>query len=101
MALVRAIKKLEDGEKAIVFSEWEDMLQLLSHALKTNGIEHVRCKGSKSISKGLSVFKKDSGSPPSKVASECLPQCVEAGRIDHQYSSLACVWIMTADWYVW
>ena len=61
VALVRAIKKLEDVEKAIVFSEWEDMLQLLSHALQTNGIEHVRCKGSKSISKGLSIFKNDPG----------------------------------------
>jgi hypothetical protein len=59
VALVRAIKKLEDVEKA--FSEWEDMLQLLSHALQTNGIEHVRCKGSKSISKGLSIFKNDPG----------------------------------------
>ena len=61
VALVRALKSLEEGEKAIVFSEWEDMLALLSHALKKNGIEHLRCKGSKAISKGLAIFKKDPG----------------------------------------
>ena len=38
MAPVRGLKRLKEGEKAIVFSEWEDMLKLLSHALALNGI---------------------------------------------------------------
>lgn len=59
VALVRALKRLQDGEKALVFSEWEDMLGLLSHALEKNGIQHLRCKGAKAISKGLAIFKKD------------------------------------------
>jgi E3 ubiquitin-protein ligase SHPRH len=59
VAVVQGLKRLPDGEKAIVFSEWEDMLELLSHALHANGIRHVRCKGTKAISKGLSLFKQD------------------------------------------
>ncbi len=38
MAPVRGLKRLKEGEKAIVFSEWDDMLKLLSHALRLNGI---------------------------------------------------------------
>jgi SNF2 family DNA or RNA helicase len=38
VAPVRGLKQLKEGEKAIVFSEWEDMLKLLSHALDLNGI---------------------------------------------------------------
>ena len=59
VALVRGLMSLPAGEKAIVFSEWEDMLALLSHALTANGISHRRCKGGKSISDGLKAFKQD------------------------------------------
>ena len=59
VSLVRGLKRLPDGEKAIVFSEWEDMLKLLSHALDANDIPHQRCKGSKSVSKGVARFKRD------------------------------------------
>ncbi len=35
---MRGLKRLEEGEKAIVFSEWGDMLTILSQALDANGI---------------------------------------------------------------
>jgi hypothetical protein len=38
VAPVRGLKRLKEGEKAIVFSEWDDMLKILSKALDANGI---------------------------------------------------------------
>ena len=35
---MRGLKRLKEGEKAIVFSEWENVLMILSQALDDNGI---------------------------------------------------------------
>lgn len=99
VALVRGLKRLQDGEKALVFSEWEDMLGLLSHALEKNGIQHLRCKGAKAISKGLAIFKKDPGCLPTKwrsclccqlcrAASDALPLCTMCPtNLHHPYKT--------------
>lgn len=57
---MRALKRLPGDEKAIVFSSWDDMLQLISRALSENSVRHVRCKGGQTISKGLKEFKASS-----------------------------------------
>jgi len=38
-----SISRREEGEKAIVFSSWVDMLQVVSAALHQNGLKHVLC----------------------------------------------------------
>eukprot|EP00960_Hanusia_phi_P041648 755100-Hanusia_phi.AAC.1 len=38
--------QLKEGDKAIVFSEWEDMLKIISHALEHNDIPYQRCEAS-------------------------------------------------------
>ena len=59
--LVRELRKLPEGEKAIVFSESDDMLMLLSTGLKENGIPHQSCakKGKSGIGPSLQSFKQD------------------------------------------
>lgn len=67
-SLVRGLRKLQEGEKAIVekaivFSEWDDMLKLMSKALEANNIDHLCCvkQSSKDIGMSLKTFKEEPG----------------------------------------
>jgi SNF2 family DNA or RNA helicase len=62
-SLVRGVMRLPDDEKCIIFSEWDDMLELISRALDENSIAHQRCKGGKAVSKGVASFRSDPGNP--------------------------------------
>ena len=45
--------------QCIIFSEWDDMLELIARALAENGIKHQRCKGGKAVSIGVAAFRAD------------------------------------------
>lgn len=62
-SLVRGVMRLPADEKCIIFSEWDDMLELISRALDENSIAHQRCKGGKAVSKGVASFRADPGTP--------------------------------------
>jgi len=45
------------AEKSIVFSQWEDMLDVVEEALKANGVEYVRAKTLRKIGECVKVFR--------------------------------------------
>jgi E3 ubiquitin-protein ligase SHPRH len=45
------------AEKCIVFSQWEDMLDIVEEALKANGVEYVRAKTLRKIGDCVKVFR--------------------------------------------
>ena len=45
------------GEKSVVFSQWEDMLEVVEHALLANNIGYVRVKGVPSIGASIKRFR--------------------------------------------
>ena len=47
----------EKAEKSIVFSQWDDMLTIMEHALTANRIEYVRPKAIKSFGDNMTLFR--------------------------------------------
>lgn len=47
----------ELGEKSIVFSQWEDMLEVVEHALTANKVQYVRVKSLTHIGESLKRFR--------------------------------------------
>ena len=47
----------DTGEKGIVFSQWEDMLDIVEEALSMNGIKHVRAQSMRKIGEATKVFR--------------------------------------------
>ena len=45
------------GEKSIIFSMWEDMLDVVEEALRVNGISHVRATSLSKISESIKRFR--------------------------------------------
>jgi E3 ubiquitin-protein ligase SHPRH len=45
------------AEKSIVFSQWEDMLDVVEEALKTNGVQYVRAKTLRKIGDVIKAFR--------------------------------------------
>ena len=45
------------GEKSIVFSQWEEMLHVVEHALAANGVEYVRAKSLAKLGESVKVFR--------------------------------------------
>ena len=45
------------GEKSIVFSQWEDMLEVVEQALVVNTIKYVRAKSLARIGEALKKFR--------------------------------------------
>ena len=48
---------VEKGEKSLVFSQWDDMLSIMEHALKANQIDYVRPKSVKKIGDVMNKFR--------------------------------------------
>jgi E3 ubiquitin-protein ligase SHPRH len=45
------------AEKSIVFSQWEDMLDIVEEALKANGVEYVRAKTLRKMGDCVKIFR--------------------------------------------
>lgn len=59
-AVVRRTKSIllaDPKAKLLVFSEWQDVLELLSSALSENGVRHAFAKGRPAMAKALRHFK--------------------------------------------
>lgn len=59
-AVVGCIQKILDGgteDRVLVFSTWHDVLTLLEHAFKANGIPYIRPTGGKRLGQSLSAFQ--------------------------------------------
>ncbi|XP_072912668.1 E3 ubiquitin-protein ligase SHPRH isoform X2 [Hemitrygon akajei] len=62
-AVLRALKKIqqrEPGAKALVFSTWQDVLDIIGKALLDNDMEFVQINGLHKFQENLSAFKYDS-----------------------------------------
>lgn len=54
------IFKEDSTNQAIIFSQWNKMLNMVGHVLNDSGIKHVYCKGNVwTITKSISKFKRD------------------------------------------
>jgi len=51
------IDVVEKGEKSIIFSQWDDMLSIMEHALIANNIQFVRPKAIKKIGDDLKQYR--------------------------------------------
>ena len=70
-AVVRRIKHLlqqDAAAKVLVFSSWQDVLELLSHALHVNKLPYVYARGRKAFDRAVADFKQ--------------PRSAESGRSD-------------------
>lgn len=54
-----SIKKLDPKAKSLVFSEWVVVLEIISEALKENGIAYVKMEGGKHFQRNIEQFKVD------------------------------------------
>ena len=58
--MVRRIKHLfrqSAAAKILVFSSWQDVLELVSHALKTNKLPYAYARGRKAFDSAVADFK--------------------------------------------
>ena len=56
--LVDDLLDLRDtGEKGLVFSQWEDMLDIVEEALAMNGVKYVRAKSLSKIGNSIDTFR--------------------------------------------
>eukprot|EP00977_Amphora_coffeiformis_P008131 scaffold1819_cov160-Amphora_coffeaeformis.AAC.1 len=56
--LIADLMDLRDtGEKGIVFSQWEDMLDIVETGLSKNGVRHVRARSLAKIGKSIDTFR--------------------------------------------
>lgn len=51
------LEVVEKGEKSLVFSQWDDMLSIMEHALEANKIEYIRPKSMKRIGDVMDIFR--------------------------------------------
>ncbi|CAM9711741.1 unnamed protein product, partial [Chrysoparadoxa australica] len=58
-ALIASVRRLSTGEKSLVFSQFEDMLDIVGQALEANDVSFERIKGKKSFSTSLPAFIQD------------------------------------------
>ena len=68
---MRRIKRLlqqDAGAKMLVFSSWQDVLELVSHALHTNKLPYAYARGRKAFDSAVADFKQ--------------PRSAESGRPD-------------------
>lgn len=64
-AVVRRIKRLihkDPAAKVLVFSSWQDVLELVSHALQTNALPFAYAKGRQAFDQAISQFKRPAAS---------------------------------------
>ena len=63
--MIRRIKHLlrkDASAKVLVFSSWQDVLELLCHALQTNDLPFAYARGRKSFDSAVADFKRSSES---------------------------------------
>jgi hypothetical protein len=58
-ALVREVLRLPAEEKCLIFSEWDEMLDLVQEALSKNGVGFVRLKGERAAGKARREFREE------------------------------------------
>lgn len=64
-AVVRRIRRLTDKDpsaKVLVFSSWQDVLELVSHALQTNGLPFAYARGRNAFDQAIACFKQPTAS---------------------------------------
>ncbi|GAB2216917.1 hypothetical protein Drorol1_Dr00000067 [Drosera rotundifolia] len=57
------IKSADPTTKVLVFSSWNDVLDLLEHAFEANQIRYVRMKGGRKSQAAISIFKGEDSCP--------------------------------------
>lgn len=68
---IKFLLKKDVAAKVLVFSSWQDVLELLSHALQTNDLPFAYARGRKSFDSAVADFKKTAG------ADDCQKQRVQ------------------------
>jgi len=58
-ALVREVLRLPAEDKCLIFSEWDEMLDLVQEALTKNGVGFVRLKGERAAGKARREFREE------------------------------------------
>jgi len=69
-AVVRRIKHLmhqDAAAKVLVFSSWQDVLELVSHALQTNKMPYAYARGRKAFDAAVADFKQTASSQSQAV----------------------------------
>ena len=56
-AVVEQVLALPAGDKCLIFSQWDDLLLLVSTALRENGVAHARLHGKQTLDAELSKFR--------------------------------------------
>lgn len=54
------LEVVEVGEKSVVFSQWDDMLAIMEHALTSNSIHYVRPTSIKKFGAAMKYFRTSS-----------------------------------------
>ncbi|CAM9913537.1 unnamed protein product [Ectocarpus sp. 13 AM-2016] len=60
-ALVSDLLALGPSDKCLVFSQWDDMLDIVELAFKENGVSYARMKGKKKSELALEAFRAEGG----------------------------------------
>ena len=56
-AIVEQVQALPAGDKCLIFSQWDDLLLLISKALSANGVQHARLQGRQTFDSELAQFR--------------------------------------------
>lgn len=56
-AVVDRVLSLPDCDKCLIFSQWDDLLTLISKSLTQNGLEHCRLQGRQTFDAELHAFR--------------------------------------------
>lgn len=83
-AVIRRIRRLttaDQGNKVLVFSTWQDVLEVIAHALRTNRLPFAYARGRQSMQAAIRQFKaaNASGSKGGPEAVQVLLLLVKQG----------------------
>lgn len=58
-AVVEVVLGIPDGEKCLIFSQWDEMLSIVGAALLQNGVRWAKLKGQVKLERELANFRSD------------------------------------------
>ena len=61
MRRIKHLLQQDAAAKLLVFSSWQDVLELVSHALHTNKLPYAYARGRKAFDSAVADFKQHSG----------------------------------------
>lgn len=68
MRRIKHLLRQDPAVKVLVFSSWQDVLELVSHALQTNKLPYAYARGRKAFDKAIADFKQPSSAEGGKSA---------------------------------